>query len=85
MNTPTCCGPVIENWALNKKFYVCTECKKEVTEAPSPNAYAKVEVSSRVYPTVPTPISVEEVSTLSQPWDESEYPFTTNKDDYDNG
>lgn len=51
----TCCGKdnVVENWALNKKFYVCRECKKEVSPEPPTTPTLTVET----YP--PTPLSVE--------------------------
>ena len=62
--TPTCCSKdsVIENWALNKKFFVCTECHKEVTPD-MPEVTAKKTVWT-TYPVKPMPISVEEVEQL---------------------
>lgn len=92
--TPVCgCGGhVIENWALNNKFYVCTECKQEVYEDPSPNATDPTP--SRVwttYPVTPTPLAVELVGPIEQnelfiPWvEEFDLPKPNNKDDQDNG
>lgn len=96
MNTPLCCGPVILNYALGKPFYVCTECKLEVFDDPTvPPVYAPnvIPVIS-MYPSVPTPISVEEVKSLEEfeqlelfnPWmDGHTLSINSNKEEPTNG
>lgn len=99
MNFPSCCGPstVVENWALGNKFYYCTECREEVSDKLPPTemeiataapVYDNITFSGAVYPTVPTPLSIEalEDPEPSLPWvDGFDFPPINDKDDQDNG
>lgn len=89
MNSPICCGiPSLLNHALNKPFYVCTECKKEVLETKSSTKWT-------TYPTAPTPISIEEVPFITledfeqfelyKPWLGGDTLTTNDKEDDTNG
>lgn len=69
MSLPTCCGNVIENYALGNKFYVYTKCKQEVTETPPTNP----TVVMSIYPDRPVPIEVIALDCFEQlelfePW-----------------
>lgn len=91
---PTCCSPgsVIENWALNNKFYVCTECKKEVSDELPPPVESLSDGSSRhlwtLNSALPTPLSVEEHKRMTLDfvdfWIETA-PNNLEKDEPDNG
>lgn len=74
MITPSCCGPVIENWALNKSFYVCTECKQEVFAMPdtTPEPSVAASVIWTTYPVTPVPMAVEEVRDYPEDYDQLE-------------
>jgi hypothetical protein len=49
------------NTALNKEFYVCTECHKEVTQDPSTTTFT----DSKSHGGYPQPLEIIEVPT---PW-----------------